>query len=109
MAGRSQVGATSLLRDQIGVTTRLKKQRGAGTGLLKRNWYRTPIGAYLGAVVLPGRVAVRREDHDVVAGGAQALDQALEPVLHAAHVAEGARLLHKRVPALNLLHGGYAC
>jgi hypothetical protein len=37
---------------------------------------------------------VGREDHDLVAGGAQPLDEALEAVLHAADVAEGARLLY---------------
>ena len=48
---------------------------------------------YPGAVVFRGRLVVRREDHDLVAGGAQPLDEALEAVLHAADVAEGAGLL----------------
>lgn len=54
--------------------------------------------AYLRAKVLAGRVAVGREHHDVVAGGPQALDQALESVLHAAHVAERAGLLRMGTP-----------
>ena len=48
-----------------------------------------------GAVVFRGRLVVGREDHDLVAGGAQPFDEALEAVLHTADVAEGARLLHQ--------------
>ncbi len=56
-------------------------------------WHVCGRRMHLSAEVLARRVAVRREHHDVVAGGAQALDEALEPVLHAAHVAERAGLL----------------
>lgn len=51
--------------------------------------------AHPGAVVFRGRLVVRREDHDLVTGGAQPLDEALEAVLHAADVAEGAGFLHQ--------------
>lgn len=45
-----------------------------------------------GAAKLLRGLRVRRDDHDVVSRLPQALDQALEPVLHAADVAEGAGL-----------------
>jgi hypothetical protein len=59
------------------------------------------LGPHPRAVVFCGRLAVGREDHDLVASSAQPLDEALEAVLHAAHMAEGAGLLrHTPIRAL---------